>query len=169
MLTLERVRALTEDVECDVDGVAFRWAVTVAYESETGSALSIGLDVRPIGFFVQLRYDEPDIETGVMEEQRALKWFVDKDASDGEVYQRMLRAHLASAEHRVREHFKVKGVLAYGPHQGIEERRAGALLTDLEAELRRKAVEWRNAEDLDGRTIRDDFNSVADWVAKARG
>jgi hypothetical protein len=32
----------------------------------------------------------------------------------------------------------------------------------VERELRAAAVEWRNAEELDGRTIRDDFNRIAD-------
>jgi hypothetical protein len=40
---------------------------------------------------------------------------------------------------------------------------AGAVdrLALVERELRAAAVEWRNAEELDGRTIRDDFNRIA--------
>lgn len=162
MLTLERVIALTEDVECDLDGIAFRWCVTEAWESEPDRPLLSAPSL--IGFFVQLRYDEPDIATGVVEEQRALRWFVDRDASESEVYQRMLRAHLASAEHRVREHFKVKGQSLYGPHQGVDERRFGAILAGLGERLHAKGCEWRQAEELDGRAIRRDFWDLADEV-----
>jgi hypothetical protein len=56
----------------------------------------------------------------------------------------------------------------YGELETVEVVRAsttqGAVdrLAAVERELRAAAIEWRNAEELDGRTIRDDFSRIAD-------
>lgn len=42
------------------------------------------------------------------------------------------------------------------------------LIGTVERELRAAAAEWRNAEELDGRTIRDDFNRIADLLKEGR-
>lgn len=72
------------------------------------------------GFFVQIRYMETCVITGELEEQAGRKWYVSRYAVDSEVIQTALKAALASAEHVVREHFKVDGVLPYGPHMDVE-------------------------------------------------
>lgn len=55
--------------------------------------------------YVQQRYMEPDINTGVMAEQRARVWVVPEDATESQVVQICFGAALASAEHQVREFF----------------------------------------------------------------
>lgn len=78
------------------------------------------------GFFIQIVYDEACIDTGAMKEQHGRKWYVSKHATVSEALQTMLKAALTSAEHRVREHFLVDGVRAFGPHQSVEQLIAAA-------------------------------------------
>lgn len=118
-LTIDDVRAQLDRVDHLVDGIAFRWNVTAAWESagEPGS----GHGARYVGFFVQIEYDEADVDTGVMAVQQGRRWFVGRDVTPTEVVQTALKAALASAEHRTREHFLVDGVRAYGPHQDVDD------------------------------------------------
>jgi hypothetical protein len=72
------------------------------------------------GFYVQIGYEEKDIDSGAIETQHGRKWYVSSHATPSEVIQTCLKAALTSAEHQVREHFRVDGVLPYGPHMDIE-------------------------------------------------
>lgn len=73
------------------------------------------------GFYVQIGYDEVDVDTGKMAPQRGRKWYVSAHATPSEVVQTMLKAAITSAEHRVREHFLVDGARAFGPHIDVDE------------------------------------------------
>ena len=72
------------------------------------------------GFYLQIAYVEPDIETGLPANQRGRKWYVSAHATRGEVVQTALKAALASAEHRVREHFTYQGQRIFGPHFDLD-------------------------------------------------
>jgi len=72
------------------------------------------------GYFVQIQYDEPDIDTSEMCEQHGRKWYVSRYATRSEIVQTMLKAALTSAEHRVREHFTYRGARIFGPHFDVE-------------------------------------------------
>lgn len=100
MLTLPMVRNLLDRVE--YDGHTF-----VAVE-------------RDGGFLVQIRFMDTNLVTFEVEEQSGRKWYVSRHATDSEVIQTALKAALASAEHEVRERFRVDGVLPYGPHMDVD-------------------------------------------------
>ena len=73
--------------------------------------------------FIQIAYDEVDVdepERG-LREQRGRKWKISRWMIEDEVFRTMLAASLASAEHRVREHFLVDGVRVFGPHLDINQ------------------------------------------------
>jgi hypothetical protein len=123
-LTIEDVRAQVARVSHKVDGIEFRWNVSYAFEAIQEGDLQT-LVAAPIGFFVQIEYDEADIDdlsdSGALEVQQGRKWFVGAHVSESEVIQTMLKAALASAEHRTREWFLVDGKRIYGPHMSSHE------------------------------------------------
>ncbi len=75
--------------------------------------------------FIQVRYMEPDIYTGIPAEQRARVWIVAPDATESQVVQICFGAALASAEHQCREFFtyEVDGQdrRVFGPHMEIAD------------------------------------------------
>lgn len=77
----------------------------------------------PVGtpemLFVQVRYYEPDIHTGKMEEQQARVWHIPSNATESQVVQICFGAALASAEHQVREFFTYEDKRVFGPHMDI--------------------------------------------------
>ena len=93
-MNLTDLRLITKDIECEVGGV--RWDIVTEHMGDDG-------------FYIQLRYTEPDIETGQPELQHARKWYISSYATKSEVVQTVLKACLTSAEHMIREHFKYKG------------------------------------------------------------
>lgn len=78
------------------------------------------------GFYIQIQYTEADIHTGEPARQKGRKFYVSPYATESEIVQTCLAAALASAEHKVREHFAYRpadsdqGIfhprLPYGPH-----------------------------------------------------
>lgn len=73
------------------------------------------------GFLLQLRYDEPDVDTGRMTEQHGRKWYISQYATDSEIIRTALKACITSAEHRVREHFYYRNQRVFGPHIDIHK------------------------------------------------
>ncbi len=104
-MTLLDIEGIINDTQCEINGMP--WRITCGYMGD--------------GFYVQLRYDEPDIETGVMEEQHARKWYLSSFSCKSEVVQTILKACLTSAEHMIREHFIYRGARIYGPHFSVDK------------------------------------------------
>lgn len=104
MLTLTKVRNLLDRIDYDGHGKTTSFVATE----------------RAGGFMVQIRFMDNDVVTHELAEQSGRKWYVSRHATDSEVIQTALKAALASAEHEVRERFRVDGVLPYGPHMDID-------------------------------------------------
>jgi len=104
-MTLDDLKAVIVNVACEVGGV--KWQI---HCGEMGN-----------GFYVQLRYLEPDIETGDPQDQHGRKWYVSSHSAKSEVVQTVLKACLTSAEHIVREHFTYRGVRIFSPHFDVEQ------------------------------------------------
>ncbi len=77
----------------------------------------LGVDI----FYLQLRYIEPDVETGDTADQHGRKWFISPYMTVSEIVQTAFKAVLTSMEHIAREHFEYKGVRVLGPHFDVEE------------------------------------------------
>lgn len=71
--------------------------------------------------YLQGRYIEADIFSGKQEMQMTRRWLVSPHMSKSELVQTALKLVLTSAEHRVREHFKYRGALIFGPHYNIDD------------------------------------------------
>lgn len=112
--------AQTERVQHLVDGIEFRWNVSYAYERTYRS--KPGIKPSHTGYFIQIEYDEVDIDDphGPKLVQQGRRWFVGSEVNESEVLQTMLKAALASAEHRTREWFLVDGQRIYGPHMNAD-------------------------------------------------
>src|SRR5262249_33809654 len=104
-MTLDDLKAITADIRCEVGGI--NWQI---HCGEMGR-----------GYFVQLRYLEPDVETGDPADQHGRKWYVSPYSTKSEIVQTVLKACLTSAEHMVREHFTYKGERILGPHFDVED------------------------------------------------
>ena len=71
--------------------------------------------------YLQGSYIEADIFTGKEEIQKTRRWFISPEMSTSELVQTAFKCIITSAEHRVREHFKYKGELVFGPHFNVED------------------------------------------------
>lgn len=90
------------------------------------------------GFLLQLQYEEPDVDTGEVEIQRARKWYLSSHATESEVVRTAFAACMMSAEHRVREHFLYACKRIFGPHISVEA--LSELSTDAWVEKRKEPV-----------------------------
>lgn len=68
------------------------------------------------GYFLQVEYMEADIDTGVVEKQRARKWYVSPFSTETEVVETAFKACRVSMEHVLKEHFTYRGRRVYSPH-----------------------------------------------------
>ena len=70
--------------------------------------------------FLQLRYLEEDVESGVPEWQHGRKWRLSRFMTTSEIAQTAFKAVITSQEHVAREFFTYKGVNVYSPHYDVE-------------------------------------------------
>jgi hypothetical protein len=103
-MNLQEIQSIINDINCTVGGI--KWTVHCA-PMDTGC-------------YVQLRYMEPDIETGELCDQHGRKWYVSSFATKSEIVQTVLKACLTSAEHMVREHFLYKNARVFSPHFDVD-------------------------------------------------
>jgi hypothetical protein len=71
--------------------------------------------------YVQVYYNEPDVMSGVVEEQRGRKWLLPPGQTVGQIVQTCFKAILTSLEHRAREHFLWRGKPVLQPHLDLEK------------------------------------------------
>ena len=71
--------------------------------------------------YVQVSYNEPDVMSGVVEEQRGRKWLLPAGQTVGQIVQTSFKAILTSLEHRAREHFLWRGKPVLQPHMDLEK------------------------------------------------
>lgn len=72
-----------------------------------------GCHVSVVGSVADVRKGEPTTFTG-------RKWFVPRDAADGEVVRTAFKAVQTWQEHETRERFRYRGVPVFGPHADVE-------------------------------------------------
>lgn len=72
-------------------------------------------------FFIQVEYKEPDVLSGIEEQQQGRKWVFEAGQTAGQVIQTIFKALLTSLEHRAREHFLYNGKAVLQPHMNINE------------------------------------------------
>lgn len=71
--------------------------------------------------YLQAKYDDPDIYTGVMKPQHTRKWLLSPHMTDSEIVLTAFKCVLTSMEHRTRERFTYKGARIFGPHFDVED------------------------------------------------
>jgi len=80
------------------------------------------VDTMGRGFFLQVQYLEPDIETGRIEIQKARKWYVSAFSTESEIVETAFKACRISMEHVVKEHFTYRGRRVFSPHFHVQAR-----------------------------------------------
>lgn len=73
------------------------------------------------GFFLQLKFDMPDLITSNVEEQSGRKWYISKFMTKSEIVQTAFKACLTAEEHECREQFKYKQEQIFCPHFSVDE------------------------------------------------
>jgi len=71
--------------------------------------------------FVRVKYNEPDVFTGVNETQYGRKWWLEPENDEMQFIQTCFKALLTSLEHRARENFKYDGLPINFPHRTLKE------------------------------------------------
>lgn len=82
------------------------------------------LGVMGDGYYIQVRYFEKDVDTGIEARQHARKWYISPWATETEVVETAYAALCRSALHVVGEHFQYKGRRIYSPHLDVNARLA---------------------------------------------
>lgn len=75
-----------------------------------------------MGAYVQVRYTEPDVDTGMMGVQHARKWYISPYATETEIVETCYAAIRRSFEHVIGEHFTYQGRRIYSPHFEVSAR-----------------------------------------------
>lgn len=119
MTELERVRAIVADVHFP----GYTFAVVELAGEPIGPPPMIAMAPVPIEhpIAVQVAYNEPDVMTGVVEEQRGRLWVINHAWGAGQIVQTCLKALLTSLEHRAREHLLWRGRPVLQPHFSLDE------------------------------------------------
>lgn len=72
------------------------------------------------GWYVQVTYFEPDVDTGKTALQKSRKWLVEPSATESDVVRTVYAAVSRSYAHVVSENFTYKGRRVFGPHVAID-------------------------------------------------
>lgn len=70
--------------------------------------------------FLQIIYDEEDVDTGKVSEQKGRKWLLSEHMTTSEIVQTAFKAVMTSMEHRTREWFTYRGARVFCPHFDVE-------------------------------------------------
>lgn len=73
------------------------------------------------GVFLTGHYMERDVVTGEVSEQITRKWPISPYVTKSEFVQTVFKCCMTSAEHRVREAFRYKNMLIFGPHFDVDD------------------------------------------------
>jgi hypothetical protein len=69
---------------------------------------------------LQARFPEADLVTGEVEQQHGRKWILSKHMTKSEVVTTAFKAVLTAEEHEVRERFRYRGRMVFGPHFDVD-------------------------------------------------
>lgn len=92
----------------------------ISYDDPLGYEFEI---LEPGGMLAfRVAYIEADVDTGRAERQYGRTWFVPRgSATRSSVVRTAFAALMASAEHRVREHFRYRGEQVFSPHLDVDK------------------------------------------------
>jgi hypothetical protein len=71
-------------------------------------------------YYLQVRFLEPDLVTDRDEMQHGRKWILSKHMTKSEIVTTAFKAVLTAMEHEVREKFRYKGRMIFGPHFDVD-------------------------------------------------
>lgn len=130
---LEHGMVAVTPVDAPMTGFATRQPAPAAvrrqidYQELCGIVAEVAFNDYEFGVFVdgerpylQLSYQEADVDTGDPADQKSRKWFLSPHMTRDEVVQTCLKAALTSLEHRCREHFLYRGRAIFAPHWDID-------------------------------------------------
>lgn len=70
--------------------------------------------------YMQVRFPDADLVTGIIETQHGRKWILSKHMTKSEVVATAFKAVMTAEEHEMREKFRYRGRMVYGPHFHVD-------------------------------------------------
>ena len=70
--------------------------------------------------FLQARFPDADLVTGEMETQHGRKWILSQWMTPSEVVTTAFKAVITAEEHEIREKFRYRGRMIFGPHFSVD-------------------------------------------------
>jgi len=74
------------------------------------------------GFYLQIRFDAPDSQTGKVETQHCRKWYISTWMTETEIVDTAYKAIETAVIHEMKEEFTYKGHMIYNPHMSVGAR-----------------------------------------------
>jgi|SRR6267142_454287 len=102
---------------------------------------SFHVEERGDHLFMQVRFPDPDLVTGAVETQHGRKWILSKFMTRSEVVTTAFKAVLTAEEHEVREKFRYRKRMVFGPHFDVEALHEVAGRLDLRDDPKSVAVD----------------------------
>lgn len=82
------------------------------------------------GWFIQVQFDAPDSESGLIETQHCRKWYISKWMTDTEVVDTIYAAFERAVLHEFKETFRFDNRAIYNPHTSTEARYESCIKTE---------------------------------------
>ncbi len=71
-------------------------------------------------FYLQVRFPDADLMTGEIEMQHGRKWILSKYMTKSEIVTTAFKAIMTAEEHEIREKFRYRGRMIFGPHFNVD-------------------------------------------------
>ena len=101
---------------------------------------SFHVEERGDHLFLQCRWTEPDLVTGIVEVQHGRKWILSRHMTKSEVVTTAFKAVLTAEEHETREQFRYRGRMIFGPHFDVDTLHGAATRSGMELREDPKSV-----------------------------
>ena len=82
------------------------------------------------GWYLQMRFDAPDADTGQIERQHCRKWYISSWMTPTEVVDTAYKAVEAAVIHEMKESFLYRGRPIHNPHTSVESRYEACIKTE---------------------------------------
>lgn len=89
------------------------------------------IEERGGNLYMQVRFPDPDLVTGIIETQHGRKWIMSQWMTKSEVVTTAFKAIITAEEHETREKFRYRGRMIFGPHFDVDALHSVARRLDL--------------------------------------
>lgn len=92
-------------------------------------------------YYMQVRFPDADLVTGEVETQHGRKWILSEHMKKSEVVTTAFKAIITAEEHEIREKFRYRGRMIFGPHIDVDALHDACRTLDLRDDPKTVAVD----------------------------